>query len=155
MVYVNFVLIIYENIEFYIFYNDIMFNKFFLVKDWFDLLDKEFLKMFIKYFFFLGYDVEGIVDFFCRIWFFDVFWIFKYREVGWIYFEGFIYFGCFYLWCDMWCYFSWRINKSIGIIIMIWKICLLCVVYLYVLIVIIDWSIYDNFKFVFIICRMG
>lgn len=46
MVYVNFVLIIYENIEFYIFYNDIMFNNFFLVKDWFDLLDKEFLKMF-------------------------------------------------------------------------------------------------------------
>lgn len=45
MVHVNFVLTIHENIEFYILYNDTI-SKFFLAKDRFDLLDKEFLKTF-------------------------------------------------------------------------------------------------------------
>lgn len=51
MVHVNFVLTIHENIEFYILYNDTMLNNFFLAKDRFDLLDKEFLKTFTIFFF--------------------------------------------------------------------------------------------------------
>lgn len=46
MVHVNFVLTIHENIEFYILYNDTMHNNFFLAKDRFVLIDKEFLKTF-------------------------------------------------------------------------------------------------------------
>lgn len=154
MVHVNFVLTIHENIEFYILYNDTMLNKFFFGQRSIWPVRQEIFKTVLR-FFLLGHDAEGTVDFPRRIWFLDVPRISKYREVGRTHLEGFIYLGCPHSWRDTWRHSSWRTNKSTGTTITIRKICLLCVAYLYVLTVIIDWSIHDNPKSVFITCRMG